>query len=309
MTSIPSSRSDSAQRRSFLRRHRRAKLFQGLWRTLVLFGLFGGLIWGTTRPIWVLRQPNQVVVLGNHLLSAKAIRSLLPLSYPQSLLKIEPAAIARQLEAQPAIADAIVTRQLFPPGITIQVKERVPVALTLSKNALSPQEIPNARIASGQRLASSPLTGASRGLLDENGAWMPLLSYTSLSNSRELPRLIVFGSPSQYRSYWTQLYQAAIHSPIKILEIDCQDQANLILKTELGIVYLGPYSTQLSQQMNLLAQMRKISAKLDISQIAYIDLRSSKSPSIQMKLSTTPAKPNSLPVQTKLDNKGLVRQP
>ena len=253
-------------------RHRHVK-FRALWRTLAVSSLLGGLIWGTTTPIWVLRQSNQVVISGNHLLSAKAIRSLLPLSYPQWLVRIEPAAIVRSLKAQPVIADAKVTRQLFPPGITVQVKERVPVAIAILGESPSP---------------STPTPKASMGLLDENGMWIPLESYTALSSTSELPHLKVIGTPEQYRSYWAQLYQAVIHSPIKVFEIDCQDPANLILKTELGIVHFGPYSSQLPEQLNVLARIRKLPTQVNLSQVAYISLKNPKSPSVQMNQTIKP---------------------
>jgi cell division protein FtsQ len=59
-------------------------MFQAVWRTLAAGGLWA--VWfGATQPIWILRESNQVVILGTHLLSAQAIRSILPLSYPKSL--------------------------------------------------------------------------------------------------------------------------------------------------------------------------------------------------------------------------------
>ncbi len=249
-----------------LPRDRAIKLFQYIWRTLATGGLLGGLVWGMAQPVWVLRQSQQVVILGNHLLSAEAIRSLVPLSYPQWLLRIEPEAIAHALESQPAIAEATVTRQLFPTAITVLVRERVPVALAKD--------------------TSTPTPKPSVGLLDENGVWMSIQSYTSLSKTRNLPRLQVIGRPELYRPYWPQLYQALSHSPIKITEIDCQDPANLILKTELGIVHLGSYSSRLAEQIKVLAQMRQLSAQLNPSQLAYIELKNPDAPLVQMNHST-----------------------
>ncbi|MBV8885455.1 MAG: FtsQ-type POTRA domain-containing protein [Chroococcidiopsidaceae cyanobacterium CP_BM_RX_35] len=278
MTSLPSgTRSGSIQRRRPRQRQPRIELFQTFLQTLVILGLSGGLVWEMTRPIWVLRQSSQVVILGNHLLSAQAIRSLLPLSYPQSLLKIEPAALSYVLAAQPAIAGANVTRQLFPPGITVQVSERVPVAITLRQGSLDSDSIP---------------LKASMGLLDEDGVWIPLRSYMALSRTSQLPNLKVIGSPEQYHSYWAQLYQILIHSPTKISGIDCQDPANLILKTELGIVELGPYSSQLAEQLNVLARMQQLPTRVSLSQIAYINLKNPKLPLVQMKQTANPASVN-----------------
>ena len=281
MTSITSvSRSELTQRRRMLRRHRYLKVFQAVWQTLAVSGLLGGLVWATTRPNWVLSESNQIVIEGNQRLSKQTIQSLLPLSYPQSLLRIKPEAIAQSLEAQPPIAEATVNRQLFPPGITVQVKERVPVALALG-GGFSPIALTKFPIVNPPSTSFSNSRGAV-GLLDQNGVWIPIQSYGSLSSTLKLPNLKVVGLPEQYRPYWSQLYQAVSHSPIKVFEIDCQDPANLILKTELGSVHLGSYSSRLAEQLNILAQMRQLPSQLSASQIAYIDLKNPAAPSVQI---------------------------
>lgn len=261
MSSIDSvSRSELTKRRRMLRTQRRIRMFQAIWRTLAVSGLAGGLIWATTRPIWVLRESDQVIVEGNQLLSEQVIKSFLPLSYPQSLLRIQPEVIAHSLESQPTIANATVTRQLFPSGITVQVKERIPVALALS---------------------TTPTSKVLVGFLDETGALIPIQSYSS-QHRLQLPKLKVIGQPEQYRSYWEQLYQLVSRSPVKVIEIDCQDPANIILKTELGIVHLGSYSLQLATQLKVLDQMRRLSAQVNSNQIAHIDLKNPETPSVQM---------------------------
>lgn len=66
------------------------------------------------------------------------------------------------------------------------------------------------------------------------------------------------------------------------MEIDCQNPANLILKTELGNVHLGVIGSQLPEQIKVLAQMRHLSAKLNSGQIEYIDLKNPEFPLVQM---------------------------
>jgi cell division protein FtsQ len=226
------------------------------------------LVWAITRPDWVIRQPEQIVIEGNHFLSSKAIRALLPLSYPQSLLQLQPQAIAKSLESQAPIAKATVSRQLLPPGLTIQVEERKPVAIA---QASAPQ---NAKAPNS--------TTSSAGLLDEQGVWMPKSSYTHLEDNLELPRLKVIGSNAQYRPYWSEVYQAVNHSAVKVFEIDWQDPANLILKTELGNVHFGPYSSRFTEQLAILDRMRELPTHISPSQIAYIDLKNPDFPAIQM---------------------------
>ena len=254
-------------RRKKLRRERRVKSFQALWRSLFVGGMATSLVWAITLPEWVIRQPEQIVIEGNHFLSAQTIRSLLPLSYPQSLLKVQPQAIANSLESQAPIAEATVSRQLVPPGLTIQVKERKPVAI--------------AQAAATKNAKSSHLDQPG-GLLDEQGVLMPESSYRSNSSNIELPTLKVIGSSDQYRPYWSEVYQAVSHSPVKVFEIDWQDPANLILKTELGNVHFGPYSSRFSEQLGILDRMRELPTRVSPSKIAYINLKNPDFPAIQM---------------------------
>lgn len=269
MASIASvSQAQLTNRRKQLRRARRIRSVQSLWRSLFVGGLVGTLGWGITSSDLVIRQPEQIAIEGNHFLSAQAIRSLLPLSYPQSLLQVQPQALAQELESQGPIAEATVSRQLLPPGLTIQVKERKPVAIAIG--AAAPQNSKTAR-------STSP-----EGLLDEQGVWMPASSYQPVEHDFELPTLKVIGSSDRYRPYWSDLYQAVSHSPVKVFEIDWQNPANLILKTELGKVHLGPYSSRVAEQLAILDRMRELPAHVNPSQIAYIDLTNPEFPAIQM---------------------------
>lgn len=261
------SRTDLAQRRKKLRRQRQMKIIQAIWRTFAISGLAGGLLWVAIQPIWVLNAPKQIVMKsGNQLLSDDAIKSLLVLSYPQSLWRIKPSAIADSLKQQPTIAQATVSRRLFPPGLNIEIQERVPVAI--AQKRIEQHNTTNRKV--------------TLGLLDASGVWMPLEKYKSLNPTEKLPTLQVIGLPEQYSSYWTQLYQAVSQSSVKVIEINCEDPTNLVLKTELGTVHLGVPSPQLPEQIKLLAQIRHLPAKLNSSQIEYIDLKNPESPLVQV---------------------------
>ncbi|MEH2324563.1 MAG: FtsQ-type POTRA domain-containing protein [Nostoc sp.] len=264
---ISVSRTDLAQRRQKLRRERQMRIIQAIWRTFAITSFAGGLLWLAVQPVWVLKSSKQVAIKsGNQSLSDETTQSLLVLSYPQSLWRIEPAAIANSLKKQPTIAEAIVRRRLFPPGLNIEIQERVPVAVTQTP--------------SGQN--QGPNKKVTIGLLDASGAWMPLEKYTSLNPTKKLPNLRVIGLPKQYCLYWTQLHQAISQSPVKVMEIDCQNPTNLILKTELGNVHLGVPGPQVSEQIKVLAQMRPLTAKLNSGQIEYIDLKNPEFPLVQM---------------------------
>lgn len=261
------SRLELDKRRRNLRNRRGLQMLQSVWRTLVAGSILGGLIWAVRQPNWIIRSPNQIKIEGEYLLSEQVIKSLIKLSYPQSLLRLQPDVIANRLESQPTIADANVTRELFPPGLRVVLTERIPVAIALTKFPATASSKPKESIE----------------LIDATGVVIPLQVYASQSSSTaKLPQLRVTGFLDDYRSYWSQLYQAVSRSPVKVTEIDCQNPENIILKTELGVVHLGAYSPKLSAQLQILDRMRQLPKQLDSSQIAYIDLKDATDPSIQM---------------------------
>lgn len=262
---------DLSKRRQRLRKQRRKRIFLRIWHTMAATTLSGTLLWAIAQPNWSISQPEQIEIAGNQLLSEPAILSLLALNYPESIWLIKPQDLVDKLEASGVIADAQVSRQLFPPSLTITVQERQPVAIT------SPTKT----------VVNNP---HSMGLLDNQGNWLPLESYTNLEKNSALPELQVIGNVEQFRPYWQVLYQIISRSPVKISQVDWQDPSNIILNTELGKVHLGPYGPQLTEQLNILDRMRKLPEQLDKTKAAYIDLRNPASPLIQLPPSPPPEK-------------------
>jgi cell division protein FtsQ len=280
---ISVSRQGLAQRRQKLRRQRRLKIIQTIWRTLAASGLAGGLLWITLQPIWVLKTPTQIVMTsGDQPLPDHIIESLLVLSYPQSLWRIEPSLVAETLKKQPAIAQATVSRRLFPPGLIIKLQEKLPVAINYTPPPQSTSNCHNQFISleNSANESTSPClqnqaAQSKQGdisVLDATGTVIPWEKYIVLNPNGKLPSLKVIGSPEEYRPYWTQLYQAVSRSSVKVTEIDCQDSTNVILKTELGNVHLGT-PTELPAKMQVLEQMWALSDKLNPKKISYIDIK------------------------------------
>lgn len=258
------------------------------------------MIWGATQPAWVIRRSDQVKIEGNQFLSAQTVRSLLPISYPQSVFRTQPQDIIATLKAKAPIADATVERQLFPPGITVKIRERNPVAIVLSQPA-NTKPPPDSKVdskAEGKSagdeppntLPSGPTFPDGQSLLDENGMILSMKSYTSIKQNLELPKLRVIGNPDLYRQNWAGFYQALRRSPVKIEQIDWRNPGNLILQTDLGVVHLGLYSDRLLDQLKALDRMRQLPNKISRDQIAYIDLSKPDAPAVQMKSSQTPIK-------------------
>lgn len=272
------------QRRKHLKRRRQLKLLQACWRSLLAGSIAGSLLWALVFPRWTLQQPSQVLVKGNQFLSAQAIRSQVQWSYPQLLLQIEPQQLSEKLESQAPIAEATITRQLLPPSLTIQVKERRPVAL-----ALPPEQLGD---------SGSP---AEVGFIDKQGVWMPKSSYIAPGENFEIPNLKVVAFKARYRPYWSNIYQTIRHSTVEIFALDWRNPSNLILKTDLGNVHLGSaYTHQFQEQLAVLARMRNLHTQVDSNRIAYIDLTTPESPSVQMKAVSLDRPESHTPVQVPL---------
>ena len=266
----PVSKSQLAQRRRQLLRRRRRGAEIGLWQLLAPVALAAGLVWATTLPGWVIRRPEQVAIAGNQFLSPQAVRSMLPLEYPQFLLQVRPKLVAQQLESMGPLVKAKVTRQLFPPGLSVEVEERAPVAVA---------EIPGA---TKEGTLGDKGRRAEIGFLDSLGVWTPQERYTSLVGIGALPTLKVIGNPVQYRPYWPNLYNALSSSSVRVYEIDWRDVANVILKTEIGTVHLGASSDRFSRQVAALERMKELPKQVNPTQIVYIDLKNPDAPTLQM---------------------------
>jgi cell division protein FtsQ len=271
----PISAENLAQRRRRLKKQRGWKVVQTIWRTLLLSGMATGMAWGMTLSFWVIRDPAQVEIEGNHLLSEDTLRKLLPLHYPLSLLQVQPQTLVTALETSSPVTEVSIGRQLFPPRLKIEVQERNPVA----QATLAPD-------ASGR----STVDPKAWGLLDERGVWMPLTLFTSLDSTVPLPALKVLGMREEFAQEWSQLYGAIRTSPVKITQVDWRDPNNLILQTELGIVHCGPFSSQFDQQLAVLDRMRQIAQYPEAKKIEYVDLSRPASPYLQMQQPGTPAK-------------------
>lgn len=251
------------KRRKQLQQQRRTQLWQNAWRSLLIWGIAGGLTWGIARPEWIIQEPEQITIEGNQILSTDEIHSLLSLSYPQSLFQIQPPALAEELESFAPIVEARVERQVFPPGLSIEISERVPVAIA-------------------QRIQPDTNT-PQLGFLDAQGVWIPLDQYPDLQDHPNALSLRVTVTADAELTYWSELYNIIRHSTVEIFAVDWQDPNNLVLETELGTVHLGRYTPQLREQLTVLAQMGHLPDHLDYRLLDYIDITDPHSPRIQLK--------------------------
>ncbi len=267
---VPVSRRGLNQRRSYLRRRRYWKIARRSWRLIAVALVAVATASLLTAAPWVIRGPEQVEVLGNRMLSDESVRSLLGISYPQSLWKLQPQAIAASIRARGPVAQVDITRQLLPPRLVVRVTELFPVAVIEST-----VPVPRPNSSGG---------GSQIGLIDGQGTWIDLERYQSMRPVPQLPGLKVTGNYSTIQHEWAFIYRWLSLSPIAVQTIDWRDPRSINLQTELGRVELGDYGRdRLAQQMTILARMRSLPQQLDPRQIDHLDLRDLDRPNIQTK--------------------------
>ena len=272
MTDFASTSSEElANRRQALRRQRRVRNVQTIWRILAISGMAAGSLWLIARPVWVIHNSDQIAVEGNERLSDAAIQSLLPLEYPQSLLEVKPEQVAQFIQTQAPVAYVEVTRQLLPPRLNVYVQERHPVAVTIPM-----QPKPLSVLAQDSSPVHQP------GLLDSQGYWMAQSSFSNIAPDTPLPELKVKGFDSKYQAEWSSLYQALQTTSVTVSEVNWQTPSNVILHTPIGPVHLGVLDPEtIQQQLSTLAQLRSLTSADNIPEVEYIDLSNPESPAIK----------------------------
>ncbi len=256
-------------RRDELKKQRQWRNFIIFIRTILTMSLFTGVFWFFTLPNWVIRDSKQVNIEGNNLLSDDEIRSLIPLNYPEPLLKLSTSDLKNNLQDVIPVSNVLITKQILPPSLTIQVVEKKPVAIAVAPKLST---------------KTKKMTNEAIGYIDKDGVFTSNKLYQNLKNKpQEIPSLKIIGNPQIYLAYWAQLYNLASQSKVKITTIDWQNPSNLILITDLGKIHLGSYTSKFSKQLMMLEKLKVITQKMPKERIAYIDLTDPELPSIKEK--------------------------
>lgn len=257
--------SDSLKnRRQALRDRRRSRAAGAVGRFLAVGALAAGLAGMMVSPYWTIRSARQVEVEGESLLDERALRDSLGLSYPLSIWKIPTDRLQEKLETNPAIATATIERQLFPPRMRVEIRERQPVAKANSRNG--------------------------QGYLDAEGTFIAKRYYDRPMGADRLLGPAAIGYDEQYRDTWRKLYPFLANLPVKVTVIDWRDPGNLVLKTDLGKVYFGRHDDRLAEKLTALVQSRQLSSRIPLDRILYLDLSEPNAPTVQVKPKPAPAK-------------------
>ncbi|MEM9087305.1 MAG: FtsQ-type POTRA domain-containing protein [Cyanobacteria bacterium P01_F01_bin.53] len=276
----PKFRSPSSQalskRRQYLRAKRKYQFYKTAWRAIAMVVFVAGTVWIAMSPVWLIKGGEQLEVSGNQIFSDDNIQALVPVPYPQSLLKVQPDELSRHLENYGPIESAVVSRRLVPPRLHVRVDERIPVAVVIPDTTHPLKAIP-----------TEPIPFKEPGLIDAQGVWLPRNSYRELGASLSLPPLTVRGMQPGSEEAWQTIYQQVSQSPVKITAIDWTRATNLVLQSELGSVHLGPYGRGFEAQLTALDQLRSLDDKVNPEKVAFIDLQDPDNPVIEILQATT----------------------
>lgn len=290
-------------RRKQLKSQRRQRFWQATWRTTAVLGCAVGLGWTLSNPQWQITKAEHIKILGNQHIATPVLEFLTPLTFPNSLLTVNPHAIRTTLENYTHLNRVLITRQLFPPQVTIQVQERPPVAIANCRRCVL-------LVKPTPKMKPILLGPSDRWLLDEKGIAMPSESYPELAQSGKMPELFADGYfqtlksedlksvdiPQSARNarfvatnatmqrQWQQIFATAQKSPVKVKDVIWENQSTLKLKTALGLIHLGTYRPkQFEAQLRALDVMRSLPERIDLQRIAYIDLENPDKPVLELK--------------------------
>ncbi len=214
------------------------------WRFLVSSGLLAVGIWIVALPMWYLTSASQIEIQGTRLLLPKQLKDKIQIDFPQYIFRMRPQAIASQLEKKAPVYNVVVKRSIFPLKVTVIVQERQPVATTILNGEM--------------------------GFIDSKGVWISAKSYPP---NLKKPQLVVLGTSPSILQGWKKLFSQISQSPVKISKLDFRSPNNLILTTDLGLVYCGVYTyAKMEKQIQMLDRLRSLPQSAANLNFTHIDL-------------------------------------
>lgn len=228
-------------------------------------GILSGIVWIALHQAWTIFKPEQIWIEGNQYLTDRAIRSLLALEYPRSLVELDPAQLRDRLIASGSVSTVKIERSLLPTHLLVRIQDLPPVARAIQPDPNRPQTV-----------------------VDERGRQIPVANYNALVQNA-LPELQLLPPSLGTCPAWFQLYRAVRASPVAISAVDCRNPQNLVLQTEVGKVRLGKSSDEarLNSQIQQLDRLRNWPQYTDPQSVDYLDLAEPNVPKLQLKQSGT----------------------
>ena len=247
------------ERRRQLRQQRRRERLRQLWRIALFSATATGLGWLLLREGWVLRNPDQIEVIGSSQVQRDQVIREAQLQLPLSLLSLKPQNLAQRLSAGLPVEQVQISRLMLPPRLRISLVEREAVA-------------------QAQRRTSG---GIERGYVDRLGNWMTSRQQRSSSLPRS-PQVMVIGWQERLRAPLSELLAQQEQLGSTLQQIRFEANGSLWLRTAaLGEVHLGPPDERLTRRLEVLRHLSgHLPKQMKNLKIQSIDLSDPEQPEL-----------------------------
>jgi len=247
------------ERRRQLRQQRRQERLRQLWRISLFSAAAAGLGWGLLEQGWVLRNPDQIEVMGSSQVSREQVIREAQLRLPQPLLGLKPQELAQRLSAGLPVEQVQVSRLMLPPRLRISLVEREAVA-------------------QAQRRSSK---GMERGYVDRLGNWMTSRQQRSTGRNRT-PQVMVMGWQERLRAPLAEVITQQDQLGSTLQQVRFEPNGSLWLRTAaLGDVHLGLPDERLSRRLDVLRHLSThLPKQIKTLKIQSIDLSDPERPEL-----------------------------
>ena len=259
MTRSPARPVIAPERRRQLRQQRRQERLRQLWRISLFSAAAAGLGWGLLEQGWVLRNPDQIEVMGSSQVSREQVIREAQLRLPQPLLGLKPQELAQRLSAGLPVEQVQVSRLMLPPRLRISLVEREAVA-------------------QAQRRSSK---GMERGYVDRLGNWMTSRQQRSTGRNRT-PQVMVMGWQERLRAPLAEVITQQDQLGSTLQQVRFEPNGSLWLRTAaLGDVHLGLPDERLSRRLDVLRHLSThLPKQIKTLKIQSIDLSDPERPEL-----------------------------
>ena len=259
MTRSPTRPVIAPERRRQLRQQRRQERLRQLWRISLFSAAAAGLGWGLLEQGWVLRNPDQIEVMGSSQVSREQVIREAQLRLPQPLLGLKPQELAQRLSAGLPVEQVQVSRLMLPPRLRISLVEREAVA-------------------QAQRRSSK---GMERGYVDRLGNWMTSRQQRSSGRNRT-PQVMVMGWQERLRAPLAEVITQQDQLGSTLQQVRFEPNGSLWLRTAaLGDVHLGLPDERLSRRLDVLRHLSThLPKQIKTLKIQSIDLSDPERPEL-----------------------------
>jgi len=247
------------ERRRQLRQQRRQERLRQLWRISLFSAAAAGLGWGLLQQGWVLRNPDQIEVIGSSQVSREQVIREAQLRLPQPLLGLKPQELAQRLSAGLPVEQVQVSRLMLPPRLRISLVEREAVA-------------------QAQRRSRK---GMERGYVDRLGNWMTSRQQRS-SGVNRTPQVMVMGWQERLRAPLAEVIAQQDQLGSTLQQVRFEPNGSLWLRTAaLGDVHLGLPDERLSRRLDVLRHLSThLPKQIKTLKIQSIDLSDPEQPEL-----------------------------